>query len=109
MNALAIDELSQLKATITALSKTGRYGEAVRKINSMDLNANAYLSSNDFLKSFIDGWICCDTANCCCDNCGETWCCWVYCCGFFGLMKCCGGEIAGTCCGCDSMIDECCF
>lgn len=110
MNVLAANELSQLKASVIALSKTGKYGEAVRKINAMGLKAKTYLSSSDW-DGFISGWICGNIGDYCCDcdNCGDTGCCWVYCCGFFVLVKCCGGEVAGACCGCDQMIDECCY
>lgn len=107
MDILATNELSQLKASITVLSKTGKYGEAVRKINAMDLKAKAYLSSSDW-EGFINGWICCNVGDYCCDNCGDNWCCWGYCCGFLVLINCCGSEVAGTFCGCDWLIDECC-
>lgn len=66
MNVLAANELAQLKTSITTLSKTGKYGEAVRKINAMELKAKAYLASSDW-DGFISGWICGNICNDCCD------------------------------------------
>lgn len=107
MTVTVRNELEQLKTNIIALSKEGKYGEAVWRINEA-LKSKAYLmsSNSDDLIDFINGWICGDTLCNCCDGCSNNGCFGVYCIGFIVLFFCCGEDVASSCCGCDWMIES---
>lgn len=107
MTAAVRSELEGVRTDIIALSKAGKYGEAVRLITKT-LKDNVYLMSTDGddVRDFICGWIAGDACCNCCDSCSNNGCVGRYCLAFIACFFCCGSDTASQCCGCDWAISE---
>lgn len=108
MNAVAKDRIEQIRTIVTALSKEGKYGEAVCYLNSI------LLSSDEELKRAIKDAIrekenedyaiegCCNCCSACnCQGIGG-----LFCIGFMVTFCCCGEDVATSLCGCDWLLDS---